>query len=55
MPLASGSKFGSYNVLVKLGEGGMGEARLLARLHYSNIASIFGLERVKWSDRVRRS
>jgi len=79
MPLAAGARLGSYEILDRLGEGGMGEvwratdtrldrdvaikvlpaafvndkerlarlereARLLAQLHHSNIAAIFGLE-----------
>ena len=79
MTLTSGTKFGPYDVIGRLGEGGMGEvwratdtrldrevaikvlpaaftadaerlarfdreAKLLAQLHHSNIAAIFGLE-----------
>ena len=53
MPLQPGTTLGTYSVIAKIGEGGMGEvwqarfereAKVLASLNYPNIGSIYGLE-----------
>jgi serine/threonine-protein kinase len=54
VPLTTGSRVGSYEVIAPIGAGGMGEvyrrarfereAQLLAPLNHPHIAQIYGLE-----------
>ncbi|HEX3230263.1 MAG TPA: serine/threonine protein kinase, partial [Pyrinomonadaceae bacterium] len=56
MPLESGTKLGRYEILSKIGEGGMGEVYLAedTRLHRKLALKILPAELASHKDRMRR-